>query len=190
MPGDDQRRQVFDEFARARMPELLRFGHALTGSPHAAADLVQDALERAMLAWTRLENKGDPEGYVRRVMVNRNISSWRRRQRETLIVDPELHQRGGAQAMEPAQRDLALWERVNALPLRQRTVIVLRYYEDLHEDVVAATMGSAVGTVKSQTSRALAALRRGASAFTELPCHSEVAQPRSGGARRRGGHLT
>ena len=94
---DEERRQVFDEFARARMPELLRFGHALTGSPHAAADLVQDALERTMLAWGRVENQGDPEGYVRRIMVNRNISIWRRHRRETLVLDvPEDAGRRGA----------------------------------------------------------------------------------------------
>ena len=87
MKVDEERQKVFDEFARARMPELLRFGHALTGNPHAAADLVQDALERTMLAWPRVEKQGDPEGYVRRIMVNRNISIWRRRRRETLVLD-------------------------------------------------------------------------------------------------------
>ena len=105
---DEMRREVFDEFARARMPELLRFGHALAGSPHAAADLVQDALVGAMLAWGRLENQGDPEGYVRRIMVNRNISIWRRQRRETLVLDvPEGAGRRGAGPAEPAVRDLA-----------------------------------------------------------------------------------
>jgi RNA polymerase sigma-70 factor (sigma-E family) len=165
MPGvivDEERRQAFDEFARARMPELLRFGHALTGSPHAAADLVQDALERTMLAWSRVENQGDPEGYVRRIMVNRNISIWRRHRRETLVLDiPEdAGQRWSATRREPVVRDLALWDRIRALPPRQRTVIVLRYYEDMSEAQIAALMGSSVGTVKSQASRALASLRR------------------------------
>jgi len=167
---DEERQQkvneVFDEFARARMPELLRFGYALTGNPHAAADLVQDALERTMLAWPRVEKQGDPEGYVRRIMVNRNISIWRRRRRETLVLDvPEDVGRGGD--VEPAVRDLALWERVRALPPRQRTVIVLRYYEDMSETQIAAVMGSSVGTVKSQASRALAALRKDSSAFAD-----------------------
>jgi RNA polymerase sigma-70 factor (sigma-E family) len=173
MPGvmvDEERRQVFDEFARARMPELLRFGHALTGSPHAAADLVQDALERTMLAWARVENQGDPEGYVRRIMVNRNISIWRRHRRETLMLEvPEdAGQRSSVnQIQEPVVRDIALWDRIKALPPRQRTVIVLRYYEDMSEAQIAATMGSSVGTVKSQASRALAALRRDAYQFAE-----------------------
>jgi RNA polymerase sigma-70 factor (sigma-E family) len=173
MPGvnvDEERRKVFDEFARARMPELLRFGHALTGSPHAAADLVQDALERTMLAWARVENQGDPEGYVRRIMVNRNISIWRRHRRETLVLElPEdAGQRSSLnQVKEPVVRDLALWDRIKALPPRQRTVIVLRYYEDMSEAQIAATMGSSVGTVKSQASRALAALRRDSYQFAE-----------------------
>jgi RNA polymerase sigma-70 factor (sigma-E family) len=163
---DEERRRVFDEFARARMPELLRFGHALTGSPHAAADLVQDALERTMIAWPRVEKQGDPEGYVRRIMVNRNISIWRRRRRETLVLDvPE--DPGRRTPAEPVVRDLALWERIRGLPPRQRTVIVLRYYEDMSEAQIAAVMGCSVGTVKSQASRALAALRRDAAQFAE-----------------------
>lgn len=177
VPGvivDEERRRVFDEFARARMPELLRFGYALTGNPHAAADLVQDALERTMLAWPRVEKQGDPEGYVRRIMVNRNISIWRRRRRERLVVDvPETGRDDGGLA----PRDLALWERVRALPPRQRTVIVLRYYEDLSEAQIAEIMGSSVGTVKSQASRAIAALRRDAASFADVPPLAEVPPP-------------
>jgi RNA polymerase sigma-70 factor (sigma-E family) len=173
LPGvnvDEEQRRVFDDFARARMPELLRFGHALTGNPHAAADLVQDALERTMLAWPRVEKQGDPEGYVRRIMVNRNISIWRRRRRETLVFDiPERAQPGAASSAgyQPPVRDFALWERIRALPPRQRTVIVLRYYEDMSEAQIAAVMGSSVGTVKSQASRALAALRKDSASFAE-----------------------
>lgn len=153
---DDATRAVFDEFARARMPELLRFGHVLTGSPHAAADLVQDALERTMLAWPRVERQGDPEGYVRRIMVNRNISIWRRLRREHLTDDlPDADF-----AVHPGDpRDDALWQQVRSLPPRQRTAVVLRYCEDMSERDVAELMGCSVGTVKSQTSRGLATLR-------------------------------
>ncbi len=173
---DEERRRVFDEFARARMPELLRFGHALTGNPHAAADLVQDALERTMIAWPRVEKQGDPEGYVRRIMVNRNISIWRRRRRETLVLD--VPEDPSDRTGEPEVRDIALWERIKALPPRQRTVIVLRYYEDLSEAQIAAVMGSSVGTVKSQASRALAALRKDSDRFTATD------SPAGGEARR------
>ncbi len=173
---DEEQRRVFDDFARARMPELLRFGHALTGNRHAAADLVQDALERTMLAWPRVEKQGDPEGYVRRIMVNRNISIWRRRRRETLVLEvPENARRTDPGGTEPPVRDFALWERIRALPPRQRTVIVLRYYEDFSEAQIAAVMGSSVGTVKSQASRALATLRKDSPYFAETdPAPGEV----------------
>src|SRR3954468_2862182 len=63
--------EAFDAFVRARMPSLLRFAHALTGDPHTAADLVQDALVRTGMRWSRLDRNGDPEGYVRRAILNR-----------------------------------------------------------------------------------------------------------------------
>lgn len=160
---DDATRAVFDEFARARLPELLRFGRVLTGSSHAAADLVQDALERTMLVWSRVEKQGDPEGYVRRIMVNRNISIWRRLRRERLVET--MPEPGAALAVHLADpRDEALWERVRALPPRQRTAVVLRYCEDMSERDVADVMGCSVGNVKSQASRGITTLRAAVSA--------------------------
>jgi RNA polymerase sigma-70 factor (sigma-E family) len=154
--GDDVRddeRDAFDGFVRARLPHLLRFGHALTGSAAAGADLVQDALERTMLAWGRLESRGDPEGYVRRVMVNRNISIWRKfgREHPTDVIYDGGH--------EDRYFDHDLWHALEALPPKQRAVIVLRYYEDQSEADIARILGCSVGTVKSQASKALAKLR-------------------------------
>jgi RNA polymerase sigma-70 factor (sigma-E family) len=146
-------REAFDEFVRARLPKLLRFGHALTGSPHGGADLVQDALERTMLAWSRIDSKDDPEGYVRRIMVNRNVSIWRRYRRERLVDEVPERQ------LPDRTRDDSLWEAIKQLPTKQRAIIVLRYYEDLSEAQIAATMGCSAGTVKSQASRAMAKLR-------------------------------
>jgi RNA polymerase sigma-70 factor (sigma-E family) len=145
----------FDAFVRARLPELLRFGRALTGSEEAGADLVQDALERTLLHWRRVESQQDPEGYVRRIMVNRNISLWRKfgRERPTDRV-PEQ----SSMAAEPD--DGATWAAVQQLPPRQRAVIALRYYEDLSEAQIAAVLGCSVGTVKSQSSKAMRTLRR------------------------------
>jgi RNA polymerase sigma-70 factor (sigma-E family) len=149
----DADREAFDEFVRARLPKLLRFGHALTGSPHGGADLVQDALERTMLAWSRIDSKDDPEGYVRRIMVNRNVSIWRRYRRERLVDEVPERQ------LPDRTRDDSLWEAIKQLPTKQRAIIVLRYYEDLSEAQIAATMGCSAGTVKSQASRAMAKLR-------------------------------
>lgn len=146
-------REAFDAFVRARLPHLVRFGRVLTGSNEAAQDLVQDALERTLLAWSRIDSRDDPEGYVRRIMVNRNISIWRKFGREHLVDEPV------DTATEDRQFDDDLWQAIKALPPKQRAVIALRYYEDLSEADIARTLGCSVGTVKSQASKALAKLR-------------------------------
>ncbi|HET6168482.1 MAG TPA: SigE family RNA polymerase sigma factor [Marmoricola sp.] len=143
---------VFDAFVRARLPHLLRFGRALTGDDHAAADLVQDALERTLVKWPRITS-ADPEGYVRRVMVNRSISVWRKLRRERLTDAPPD---GGYDDPRP---DAALLDALRQLPPRQRAVIALRYYDDLTEAQTAAVLGCSVGTVKSQASLAMTRLR-------------------------------
>jgi RNA polymerase sigma-70 factor (sigma-E family) len=144
--------EAFDAFVRARLPHLLRFGSALTGSEHAAADLVQDALERTLLRWSKITSE-DPEGYVRRAMVNRSVSVWRKLRRERLTdeVPPWSYQY--------PERDDTLLDALRLLPPRQRAVIALRYYEDLTEAQTAAALGCSVGTVKSQASAAMTRLR-------------------------------
>jgi RNA polymerase sigma-70 factor (sigma-E family) len=147
-------REAFDAFVRARLPDLVRFGRALSGSTEAGQDLVQDALERTLLAWNRLESRDDPEGYVRRIMVNRNISIWRKFGREH--PTDQVYDAG----REDSHFDDDLWQALRSLPPRQRAVIALRYYEDMSEADIARTLGCSVGTVKSQASKALAKLRQ------------------------------
>ena len=154
-PSAESEVDAFDAFVRARMPALLRFAHALTGDPHTAADLVQDALERTGMRWSRLDKNGDPEAYVRRAILNGRTSRWRKLHRETLV--DALPERSGA--LDPPARDEQLWNLLKTLPQRQRAVIVLRYYEDMSEEQIAQTLGCAPGTVKSQASKALAKLR-------------------------------
>jgi RNA polymerase sigma-70 factor (sigma-E family) len=185
--SDDE--EAFDAFVRARMPELLRFGHVLTGSPDAAADLVQDALERTLNAWHRVRNRDDPEGYVRRTMVNRNVSIWRRRRREHLVdVVPDE-----VQVEEPRLPDRELTEALATLPRKQRTVLVLRFAEDLSERQVAELMNCSVGTVKSQTFKALAKLRArlprppGSGEASEAGGHDAHVAPEASTAREEGG---
>ena len=145
--------ESFEDFVRARLPVLLRFGRALTGSDHTGADLVQDALEVTLSRWARLAS-GDPEAYVRKVMVNRNISLWRKRRREQLTdAAPERHH-------VDAHRDEELMDALRRLAPRQRAVIALRYLEDLSEARTAELLGCSVGTVKRQTSDAMARLRQ------------------------------
>lgn len=141
----------FDSFVRARLPHLIKFGCALTADEHAAADLVQDALERTLLKWSRIN--GDPEPYVRRAMVNRSISVWRKFGRER-VTD-----RVPERPIEDCVPDPALFEALRKLPARQRAVIALRYLEDLTEAETAHVLGCAVGTVKSQSSSAMTTLR-------------------------------
>lgn len=153
---------AFDAFVRARTPALLRFAHALTGDPHTAADLVQDALVRTGIRWSRLDRQGNPEAYVRRAILNGRTSRWRKLRRETLVDSlPEP-----APAAPPPARDEQLWQLLATLPPRQRAVLVLRYYEDQSEAQIAAALGCSPGTVKSQASKALAKLR---AALGEVP---------------------
>jgi RNA polymerase sigma-70 factor (sigma-E family) len=147
----------FDAFIRARHAALLRFAYALSGDRELAADLVQDALERAGVAWSRVRRKDDPEGYVLRIIVTRYVSWWRRHRRERLVaVVPE------AAYEDPSAGgpDDSLWGLLATLPPRQRAVLVLRFYEDLSEVEVARVLDCSVGTVKSNGSRGLARLRQ------------------------------
>lgn len=154
----------FDAFVRARLPALLRFAYAVCGDPHTAADLVQDALERTGLHWSRIDRTGDAEAYVRRAIINGRTSRWRKLRRESLVdVVPERTPYDD----RPAHDD-TLWQLLATLPRRQRAVLVLRYYEDMSEQQIAATLGCAPGTVKSQASKALAKLRAAYEADDEL----------------------
>jgi len=140
----------FDAFVSSRLPALLRFGRALTGDEHRAADLVQDALERVLARWAGVV---DPEAYVRRVMFTRNVSSWRRVRREwpTAEVPERIY--------STPERDAELFVALRSLPPRQRAVVALRYLEDLTEVETARILGCSVGTVKSQHSDAMKRLR-------------------------------
>ncbi|MCF6476508.1 SigE family RNA polymerase sigma factor [Nonomuraea sp. MG754425] len=143
----------FEDFVRARGGALHRYGFVLTGNADDAADLVQEALIRLGDTWQRVRNKDDPEGYVRTIMVRQHISWWRRRRREHLVdAVPEGSYRD-------RQADPDLWDDLGTLPRKQRAVLVLRYYEDMSDREIAATLGISPGTVRSQASRALAKLR-------------------------------
>ena len=160
---------AFDAFVRARLPALLRFAHAVCGDPHTAADLVQDALERTGMRWDRIDRTGDPEGYVKRAIVNGRISRWRKLRRESLVdVVPEHLPYLDRPYLHGQGHDDTMWQLLATLPRRQRAVLVLRYYEDMSEEQIAATLGCAPGTVKSQASKALAKLRAALEADGDL----------------------
>ncbi|NIJ14521.1 RNA polymerase sigma-70 factor (sigma-E family) [Saccharomonospora amisosensis] len=154
VPGD---LADFEEFVQATLPGLLRYGHALTGNPHDAADLVQTVLEKIGSRWGQVLRKtGDPLAYVRRSMTNAHISRWRRHRRENLVA--ELPEPNPHTPADPFEHE-PLWRALRELPPRQRAVIVLRYYEGLSEVEIADALGVSPGTVKSQASKAIASLR-------------------------------
>lgn len=164
---------TFTAYVRERGPLLLRTARSLTANPSDAEDLLQTALTKTYLAWERIEDHRALDGYVRRALLNTRTSQWRKRRVDEYAVDelPEPEPRPEPDAAEQqAVRD-AMWRAVRKLPVRQRAMVVLRYYEDLSEASTAEVLGVSVGTVKSAVSRALAKLRED----TEL---ADVAQPR------------
>ncbi|TWG98138.1 RNA polymerase sigma-70 factor (sigma-E family) [Nocardioides sp. J9] len=154
-----QARADFDAFVAARSSALLRTAYLLTRDHALAEDLLQTALTKAWFAWRRID--GDPEPYVRRILVNTYASWWRRRWNGEHATD-ELPEPTGSASSTGAERSDArhdLWTALGRLPRRQRAVVVLRYFEDLTEAETARVLDCSVGNVKSQCSRALAKLR-------------------------------
>jgi len=152
-----------DAVAREHLPALVRYATTLTGDPEVAADLVQEVLARAHSRWRRIGLLERPDLYLRRMITNEHVS-WRRRwhvrtvraapdevlvARATPVVD---HAQGVVEndAMQGALRQLSP---------RQRSVLVLRYYEGLDDAEIAAVIGTSRATVRSHVSHALAALR-------------------------------
>jgi RNA polymerase sigma-70 factor (sigma-E family) len=146
----------FDDFVAARSSGLLRTAYLLTHDHALAEDLLQTALTKAWFAWGRID--GHPEPYVRRILVNTYASWWRRRWNGEIATD-ELPERGTDDAAAASDHGHDLWAAMARLPRRQRAAVVLRYFEDLTEAETARLLGCSVGTVKSQTSKALAKLR-------------------------------
>ncbi len=144
----------FESFVAARSGHLLKTAYVLTHDHARAEDLLQTALAKAWLAWSRIS---DHEAYVRKVMVNTYASWWRRRWRgeRPTVALPD-------QATYDPSPDADLWAALGRLPRGQRAVIVLRYYEDLTEAETARVLDCSVGTVKSQTAKAIAKLRNDA----------------------------
>jgi RNA polymerase sigma-70 factor (sigma-E family) len=162
--GDTQTaEQRFREFVHARTPALSRTAYLLTGDAHLAEDLVQTALFKAAKAWHRIE--GDPEPYVRRILYTQNVSWWRaRRLKETALGSYDAP----AATAPDSDLRLTLEEALSRLTARQRTVLVLRYFEDLTEVQAAAVLGIRPGTVKSIGRQALARLRALAPELAQL----------------------
>jgi RNA polymerase sigma-70 factor (sigma-E family) len=148
------------DFVAARGRALLRTAYLLTGDRQLAEDLVQGALEKVYPRWGSIRVASAVEAYVRRTMYRDQVSLWRRRRvSEVLsVVLPEPRASGDDDA-DPLVQRLVLRGALMSLGRRQRAVVVLRYFEDLTEQQVAEVLGISVGTVKSQTHKALERLR-------------------------------
>jgi RNA polymerase sigma-70 factor (sigma-E family) len=145
----------FDGFVAARSGRLLRTAFLLTRDRELAEDLLQTALTKAWFGWSRID--GDPEPYVRKILVNTYASWWQRKWNGETPTE-ELPDAGTGHA-DAAADSHDLWTALGRLPRRQRAVVVLRYFEDLSEAETARILDCSVGTVKSQASKALAKLR-------------------------------
>ena len=154
----------FTLWASERQHALLRTAVLLCGDHHRAEDLVQDALTKVAVRWSRLRDQ-HPDAYARQVMVRTNISWWRKRRREVLVDGHDETSAGPAAVVD---RRLLLDRALAQLTPRQRATIVLRFYDDLTERDTAEALGVSVGTVKRQTHAALARLREAAPELAEL----------------------
>ena len=139
----------FENFYRTNHTAMVRLAYLLTGSRVIAEELVQDSFLRVQPRWGALEV---PAAYLRRTVTNASYSYLRRRRREEAFV--------AERPVAAAAPELdEMWAALARLAPRRRAVLVLRFYLDLSEAEIAATLGCRPGTVKSLTSRALADLR-------------------------------
>jgi RNA polymerase sigma-70 factor (sigma-E family) len=146
-----------EELLAARGEHLRRTATLLAGNPDDGEDLLQAALERMFRRWRAAITA--PEAYLRRTMYNLAADGWRRRQswraKVPLLGQPETTP-DPTDAVDARDHLIRL---LRALPPRQRTAVVLRYWEDLSEEDAARAMGCTPGTVKAAASRGLARLR-------------------------------
>jgi len=159
--------EEFRDFMRGRWPAMVRLAYTLTGDQGHAEDITQAAFASAYASWKRVRQAGDPDAYVRAIVIHENSKRFRKqRVREDLrAAVPEQI----ADADDSLVERAALRHALNQLGPRQRAVIVLRFWLDMSEAATAQALNCSVGTVKSQASRALATLRKNTKIMEEEP---------------------
>jgi RNA polymerase sigma-70 factor (sigma-E family) len=177
--GAEELDERFTAFVRSRGDHHLRMATLLTGNPDAAEDLVQASLLKLYRAWPRIDTSGEPDAYLRRIIVNTHRSWWRARWRRETPVPEVPEAATGEDAAERHAIGALVRLALARLPSQQRAVLVLRYCEDLPEAEVAALLGCSVGTVKTHAHRGLRALRE---TFGDLDSFAvnETSGPQSG----------
>lgn len=155
-----QDEEAFRTLARRAAPDLQRAAYLLCGDWHVAQDLVQTTLTNAYVHWRRVSGADNPDAYLHTMLLNAARTRWRRRgNREALRAHVRIDGETKDHAAAVVEHD-ALLTALLSLPMGQRATVVLRHLLGLSEAETATAMNTSVGTVKSQTSRALSALRR------------------------------
>jgi RNA polymerase sigma-70 factor (sigma-E family) len=160
-PGQAERRhrdEEFSDFVAARSAALVRYAYLLTGSKEAAEDLVQTTLLRLYTNWDKLRAREAMDQWCR-TTITRCYLSLLRRASSREILHGDMPERAASSDTDRVDSVDELWCHLASLPRRQRAVLVLRFYLDYSEHEAADAMGCSLGTVKSQTHRALSSLR-------------------------------
>lgn len=148
--------EEFTEFVHVVWPGLYRTAYLMLGEHQLAEDLVQTSLAKTYASWRKVKEPDAAPAYARVVLANTAASwfrrrSWRNERPTEILPDPGVEH-------DPTTRTAVVAALATLAP-RQRAVVVLRYYDDLSVREVAHALGISEGTVKSQTSDALARLR-------------------------------
>ena len=144
---------------QAHALSLARLALLMLGDRDAAQDVVQDAFFGLYRRWDKLADTGAAPAYLRACVLNGCRTALRQRSRVPFQTASELLESAEA-ALIHTEEQRAVLAAVRRLPARQREALVLRYYLDMTEDQAARAMGVSRGTVKSATSRAIAAVGR------------------------------
>jgi RNA polymerase sigma-70 factor (sigma-E family) len=165
----------FDEFVATHVDDLLRTAYLIVWEEGEAEDLVQECLLKVARRWPRIRRMDQPRAYARRILVNLALDGARGRARRRgeleagtsaspITVDP----------LPALDTRAELLQGLGQLPVRQRAVLVLRYFNDLTEAQVAEVLGCSTGTVKSSASRGLARLREALQPVSFQPRSTET----------------
>ena len=155
----------FREWVAASRARLRRTAYLLSGDWHLADDLVQEALTRAFASWPRITRRGEPDAYVRKILLNLYLDHRRRpARREDARAELPDSAYVGHDGLGERERVLAALREVAP---GQRAVLVLRFWEDLSVEQSAQALGVSTGNIKSQTSRGLEALRGALATYQE-----------------------
>ncbi|CAM5234434.1 RNA polymerase sigma factor OS=Streptomyces cyaneofuscatus OX=66883 GN=G3I52_19125 PE=3 SV=1 [Streptomyces cyaneofuscatus] len=182
---------AFEDYVRTRQEALLRSARRLVPDPVDAQDLLQTALVRTYGRWDGIADKSLADAYLRRVMINTRTEWWRARKLDEVPTEqlPDASVDDGSE--QRADRAL-LMDILGILAPKQRSVVVLRHWEQMSTEETAAALGMSAGTVKSTLHRALARLRQELES-RELTSREAVARETggrqsAGSARETGNH--